>query len=211
MKAQTAAIFGRDTSGPLETCRADIQKAFAALSECFASGHKLLVCGNGGSASDSEHIIGELMKGFAKKRPLPEAHRSSLRSAFPAEGAELAEKLQGALPAICLASQTSLCTAVANDVSFDLIFAQQVYGYGKEGDVVLGISTSGLAANVLAALRTARAFGMKTLGLTGQEGGRMEGLCDVTIKAPARSASEVQAHHTRIYHTLCAMLEEEFF
>jgi D-sedoheptulose 7-phosphate isomerase len=212
MKKQNAARWRKELrDGTLKPCRRELEQAFDLLSGSFRRGGKLLVCGNGGSAADSEHIVGELMKGFHSRRPIPEADRARLAVAGGEEGRYLAERLQGALPAISLVSQVSLATAVANDVAADMVFAQQVYGYGRRGDALLGISTSGNAANVLNALRAARAFGLGTLGLTGAEGGRMKGLCDVLIRVPASSTPEVQLWHLKVYHALCTLLELEFF
>jgi len=195
----------------LTPCLPDVQRAFELLRDCFKRGGKLLVCGNGGSAADSEHIVGELMKGYFSKRPLNAATRKKLSDAFPVNGSYLADHLQGALPAISLVSQISLLTAFSNDVAPDMIFAQQVYGYGQPGDVVLGISTSGSSANVLHALQVARAMGIHGLGLTGDCGGVMREICDVAICVPARRTPEVQEYHVVIYHCLCAMLEDAFF
>jgi D-sedoheptulose 7-phosphate isomerase len=212
MKKQTASWWRKELrEGSLKPCRHELERAFDLLAGTFLGGGKLLVCGNGGSAADSEHIVGELMKGFHSRRPIPEADRARLAGAGGEEGRYLAERLQGALPAISLVSQVSLATAVANDVAADMVFAQQVYGYGRRGDTLLGISTSGNAVNVLNALRTGRAFGLGTLGLTGADGGRMKGLCDVLIRVPASSTSEVQLWHLRVYHAVCALLELEFF
>jgi D-sedoheptulose 7-phosphate isomerase len=212
MEKQTAAWWLKELrDGTLEPCRQELERAFDLLSGCFRRGGKVLVCGNGGSAADSEHIVGELMKGFHSRRPIPEADRARLAAGAGEEGRYLAERLQGALPAISLVSQVSLSTAVANDVAADMVFAQQVYGYGREGDVLIGISTSGNAANVLQALRAARAFGLGTLGLSGADGGRMKELCDVLIRVPAAVTPEVQVWHLRVYHGLCALLELEFF
>ncbi len=195
----------------LEVCLEDVRRAFALLRACYRRGGKALICGNGGSAADSEHMVGELMKGYLSKRPLPTAARARLAAAFPENGHALADGLQGALPAISLVSQTSLITAYANDVSAEMIFAQQVYGYGVEGDVVIGLSTSGNSKNVIYALQVGRALGLHTLGLTGRSGGKMRTLCDVIICAPADRTPEIQLRHMAIYHALCAMLEEEFF
>jgi D-sedoheptulose 7-phosphate isomerase len=212
MKEQTAAWWQKELrNGDLQPCGAEIERAFDLLAGCFRRGGKALVCGNGGSAADSEHIVGELMKGFHSRRPIPEKNRTLLEAGAGEEGRYLADRLQGALPAISLVSQVSLATAVANDVAADMVFAQQVYGYGREGDVLIGISTSGNAANVLQALRTARALGLGTLGLSGADGGRMKGLCDVLIRVPAVVTPEVQTWHLRVYHSLCALLELEFF
>ncbi|HEX7021510.1 MAG TPA: SIS domain-containing protein [Trueperaceae bacterium] len=201
----------------LTPCRADILAAFELLRASFATGGKLLVCGNGGSAADCEHIVGELMKGFTRARPVPEDVRRRLCEQPPGEGASnpdrhyLADHLQGALPAISLVSQSGLITAFANDVAADMIFAQQVYGYGREGDALLGISTSGNSRNVLNALRVARAQGLSTVGLTGRDGGSMKALCDVTMIVPKKETSEIQERHLPIYHALCIMLEHAFF
>ena len=195
----------------LKICLADIQQAYDLLEASFRRGGKLLLCGNGGSAADSEHIVGELMKGYLLKRPLPDALRRKLLEENPHTGEYLADHLQGALPAISLASQSALMTAFSNDVAADMAFAQQVYGYGQPGDVLLGISTSGNSKNILNALRVGRALGLHTIGLTGQSGGEMIGICDVTICAPAQDTPDVQEKHIAIYHALCAMLETTFF
>jgi D-sedoheptulose 7-phosphate isomerase len=188
-----------------------IQAAFALLQSMYQQGGKLLICGNGGSAADSEHIVGELMKAFNLPRPLPVSVRDKFIAAFPNDGAALASKLQGALPAISLVSHTSLFTAFANDVASDMVFAQQVYGYGKAGDALLGISTSGTSKNVIYALQVARTLGLRTIGLTGHNGGKMPDLCDVTICVPYESTPDIQERHLPVYHALCLMLEEAFF
>jgi D-sedoheptulose 7-phosphate isomerase len=195
----------------LAACRGDIEAAFRMLVECYTRGGKLLVCGNGGSAADSEHIAGELMKGFLSLRPLPPEFRERLRAANPELGSTLAEKLQASLPVINLAASMALSTAFGNDVSPELAFAQAAIGYGKPGDVLLGLSTSGNALNVRAALSVARAIGMKTIGLTGKGGGRLAPLCDILIKVPATRTFEVQELHLPVYHCLCAMVEAHFF
>lgn len=195
----------------LNDCVVDIQHSILMLSNCFSAGGKLLVCGNGGSAADSEHIVGELMKGYMSKRPLPETIRQKFVNTNEQEGLFLADYLQGALPAISLVSHSSLISAFANDVSADLVFAQQVYGYGRPGDVLLGISTSGNAKNVNYALQTARAIGMKTIGLAGPDGGKMKDYSDVIIRVPGDSTPAIQERHLPVYHTICAVLEQEFF
>lgn len=189
----------------------DLQRAFETLAACYQQGGKVLICGNGGSASDSEHLVGELMKGYLAPRPVPQAMRQHLNQLFPAEGDYLADHLQGALPTISLVSQTALMTAFINDVAADMVFAQQVYGYGEPGDALIGISTSGNSVNVLHALRVARAKGVRTIGITGQSGGGMVALCDVTVRVPFQTTTDIQERHLAIYHTLCAMLEERFF
>jgi D-sedoheptulose 7-phosphate isomerase len=195
----------------LESAKESIIAAFNMIAECYRGGGTLLVCGNGGSAADAEHIVGELMKEYIVKRPIPaEDARLILKTANEA-GNELCAKLQGALPAVSLVSQVSLATALANDVDSDIVFAQQVYGYARRGDVLLGISTSGNARNVLNAVLVAKAFGIGTVGLTGAKGGSLKSLCDVAICAPADTTWRIQEYHQPIYHALCAMIEEEFF
>lgn len=195
----------------LQVCAEDIRRAYQILCRTFEQGGKLLVFGNGGSAADAEHIVGELMKGYRLKRPLAEADRSRLEAAFPGEGQYLSDHLQGALPAISLVSQTALLTAFANDIAPEMVFAQQVYGYGRPGDAVLAISTTGRSANVVRALQVAKAIGLGTIGLSGRNCGAMQELCDVVICAPEDTTTSVQERHLPIYHTLCAMLEDTFF
>lgn len=194
----------------LNSCTSEMQAAFQMLSASFREGGKLLLCGNGGSAADCEHIAGELMKGFLLKRPLPDETKAAL-CAFGEQGAALASQLQGALPCIPLTGCIALSTAFANDVDPYLIFAQQVYGYGRAGDVLLALSTSGNAKNVAAAVTVAKVLGMHTIGLTGASGGRLRDICDVTICAPESETYRIQEYHIAIYHALCAMLELEFF
>lgn len=195
----------------LVECTASIEQAFEILQRMYKAGGKLLICGNGGSAADSDHIVGELMKSFARPRPLPDAVQHTLRTAFPQDGDKLSTSLQGALPAISLVSQAAFMTAYANDAAPELVFAQQVYGYGLPGDTVLGISTSGNSKNVIHALQIGRALGLHTIGLTGRDGGNMKALCTVAICVPADETAAVQERHLPIYHTLCLMLEEAFF
>ena len=188
----------------LESRAGDVEAAFALLRDAFAAGGKALFCGNGGSAADCEHWVGELTKGFEKKRPLDAQSKSKLPDA-------LAEGLQGALPAVPLTGFTSLSTAFANDENPELIFAQLTWGLGRAGDVLVAISTSGDSANVCHAIEAARARGMKTIALTGETGGRMAGMADVAIKAPGKRTCEIQEYHLPIYHCICLMLEDEFF
>lgn len=195
----------------LKTCFPDIQRAYELLRETYRQGGKVLTCGNGGSAADAEHIVGELMKGYILKRPVPEQMRRSLLENFPEEGAYLADHLQGALPAISLVSQVSLITAFINDVAADMVFAQQVYGYGKAGDSLIAISTSGNASNVIHAVQVARTQGLHTIGLTGSSGGALKVICEVTICAPGENTAAIQENHLPIFHTLCERIETEFF
>jgi len=213
MKTNTQKILDDLLQGnpPLTVCRQDIENAFLILQRAFDAGGKLLVCGNGGSAADSEHIVGELMKGFKLKRSLPKEQRDKLYAAFAEDGQYLAGYLQGALPAVSLVSQSALAYAFINDVAPDMVFAQQVFGYGRPGDVLFGLSTSGSARNVVNAVKVAKAFGLATVGLTGESGGDMCALCDVTVRAPASETYRIQECHLPMYHALCAMVEEEMF
>ena len=195
----------------LDTCASDIEAAFEILRTCYHNSGKVLTCGNGGSAADAEHIVSELMKGYLLKRSLPQEMRAKLLSISPQNGDYLADHLQGGLAAISLVSQTPLLSAIANDTTADMVYAQQVYAYGREGDALIGISTSGNAHNVIHAMQVARASGMHTIGLTGPTGGALKPLCDVCICVPGESTPAVQERHLPIFHVLCAMLEEEFF
>lgn len=192
----------------LRPCEAQLQAAFALLASAFRNGNKLLVCGNGGSAADSDHIVGELMKSFLKRRPLPAEHVAALEQA---DGKALAERLQGSLPAISLPSQMSLLTATANDGDYDLTFAQQVYGLGRQGDALLAISTSGNSRNVCNAAIVAKAFGLKSIALTGENGGELATLAEVAIKVPSDNVAEIQELHLPVYHWLSTELEAAFF
>jgi D-sedoheptulose 7-phosphate isomerase len=195
----------------LDSCASDIQAAFNILRTCYRDGGKVLTCGNGGSAADAEHIVGELMKGYLLKRSIPEKTRAKLLATSPQNGEYLADNLQGGLPAISLVSQNSLLSAIANDTAADMVFAQQVYGYGREGDTVISISTSGNARNVIHAMQVARALDLHTIALTGPSGGMLKSLCEVCICVPGENTPAVQERHLPIFHTLCAILEEEFF
>lgn len=195
----------------LAICKNAVLTAFNLMLGCYTKGGTIMVCGNGGSAADAEHMAGELMKGFKNKRPLSNRQRDMLLSANPEEGIYLAENLQQAIPAISLASQSALFTAFINDVCPDMVFAQQVFGYGKAGDVLFAISTSGNSANVVHACKVARSFGIKTIGLTGELGGKLREACDVTICVPARETFRIQEYHLPVYHTLCAMVEQDAF
>lgn len=196
---------------PLEPCAEDIWKSYEAMYECYKKEGKILVCGNGGSSADSEHIVGELMKGFMLKRELPKEIKEKLIRVDNIKGRILANKLQRALPAIDLTAQSALCTAFSNDVHPDLIYAQQVLAYGKENDLFIGLSTSGNSKNVIYAVYTAKALGIKTIGLTGKSGGKMLEICDTTIRVPKAINFEIQELHLPIYHALCQMIELSFF
>lgn len=188
----------------LAPCIEDIQSVHETLRDCFASGGKLIICGNGGSGADAEHWAGELLKGFLSKRPLgPDAVRQL--------GAGLAGKLQGGLPAIALTGFLSLRTAWLNDCDPDYLYAQLVYALGRPGDVLVGISTSGNSKNVGHALETAEKLGLKTVALTGAGGGRAAGIAGQSIRVPACEVHLIQELHLPVYHTLCLLLEDEFF
>lgn len=195
----------------LECCEDSIIHAYFLLEESYSTNNKLLVAGNGGSAADSEHIVGELMKGFKLARKLDTKISKKLIDESEELGKTLAENLQGALPAIALDGHPALSTAYMNDCEPLLCFAQQVNGYGTDGDVFLGISTSGNSKNILYAAVTARAKGMKVIGLTGDKDSNLENLSDVCIKVPQTETYMIQELHLPVYHCLCLMLEDRFF
>lgn len=195
----------------LESARNDIVAAYLLLEESYENGGKLLVAGNGGSAADAEHIVGELMKGFKLPRKPEADFAEKLVEENQELGSVLAENLQGALPAIALDGHPALSTAYMNDCEPLLCFAQQVNGYGKSGDVFHGISTSGNSKNVLYAATTAHAKGMKVIGLTGAKDSKLKDMSDVCIKAPQTETYMIQELHLPIYHCLCLMLEDNFF
>jgi phosphoheptose isomerase len=193
---------------PLEN---EISRAAECLIRCFMGGRKLLICGNGGSSADSDHIVGELMKGFENKRPVAESLKSKLVKFEAERGKYLSEKLQQGLPAISLSAHSALITAVANDTDSDLIYAQQIAGYGEEGDVLIAISTSGNSQNIIDAIITAKAKDMVVIGLTGESGGRMRSFCDVLVNVPGTRTAFVQELHFPVYHALCLIVESEIF
>ena len=195
----------------LNSCKAEIEQAFYLLSKCYESGGKVLIAGNGGSAADADHIVGELMKGFKLNRKISNEMVAALTQVDAEFGAVLADNLQQALPAIALHNHASLNTAYTNDVDGRLVFAQQVYGHGKVEDVFLAISTSGNSENILYAAITAKAKGMTVIGLSGKNGGRLVNYTDIVIKVPEEEAYKVQELHLPIYHCLCLMLEDYFF
>ena len=185
----------------LEECREDIEKALELILHTYQNGGKVLVCGNGGSAADSEHIVGELMKGFLLKRPVTDERIPE----------RLRIGLQGSLPAISLPSQCAILSAFINDVDPEMMYAQLVYGYAKENDLVIGLSTSGNSKNVVNALEVAKCLGVKTLSLTGKKESRMSELSDVTIRVPETETYKVQEYHLPVYHYLCAEVERILF
>jgi len=193
----------------LNVCRSSISQVFELLKKTFSNDGKLLVCGNGGSAADAEHLSAELLKGFRQKRPLPIEIIKKIKIVNPDE--TWSYHLQQALPVIPLINNLGLITAICNDTTAELIFAQQVLAYGKPGDTLIGISTSGNSNNIIKAVTLAKALDLKTIGLTGESGGELKILCDLTIQAPALRTDYIQELHLPIYHTLCALLEKEFF
>lgn len=187
-----------------------VSALFTLIADAYRNGGKLLVCGNGGSCADSEHIVGELMKSFMLKRPVRAEVREQLL-AFGEDGVRLADQLEGALPAIALGGHNALSTAFLNDKDPLLVYAQQVMGYGRAGDVLLAISTSGNAKNCVFAAKAAKALGMRVAALTGSRDSKLSELADVTVQVPSTETYVVQEYHLSVYHTLCAMLEGEFF
>ena len=188
-----------------------LREAVTMLCESYYAGGKLLICGNGGSAADAEHIVGELMKGFLLPRSLPEDVVEKFENVCPEDAAYLAENLQGALPAISFVNQTALNTAFANDQAPELSFAQNVLGLGNAGDVLLGISTSGNSRNVIYAMQVAKAMEIHTIALTGKTGGKLAELADITIRVPETATYRIQEFHLPIYHMFCIAAEREFF
>lgn len=195
----------------LEACKDDIIEAYIVLKECYENDKKLLIAGNGGSAADSEHIAGELMKRFKILRRVPDEFAKKLKEIDLERGEKLSRNLERGLMAIPLVAHESLTTAYINDVDGLGVFAQQLYGFGRPGDVFLGISTSGNSKNVMNATVVARALGMKVIGLTGALGGELATVSDVAIKVPETETYMVQELHLPVYHCLCLMLEDYFF
>lgn len=195
----------------LSICKDDIEKAYLLLEECYKTDHKLLIAGNGGSAADAEHIAGELMKRFKVARPVPKKFATKLKVIDPDRGEKLSKNLEQGLMAIPLVAHEALTTAYINDVDGLGVFAQQLYGFGRQGDVFLGISTSGNSKNVMSATVVARALGIKVIGLTGTKGGELATVSDVVIRVPETETYMIQELHLPVYHCLCLMLEERFF
>ncbi len=195
----------------LAVCRTDIMAAYEILEECYEGDHKLLIAGNGGSAADAEHIAGELMKRFMRARPVPADFGSKLQEIDGERGPELAKNLERGLMAIPLVAHEAMTTAYINDVDGLGVFAQQLYGFGRPGDVFLGISTSGNSKNVMSATVVARAMGIPVIGLTGKDGGELAKVSDVGICVPETETYKIQELHLPVYHCLCLMLEERFF
>lgn len=212
MKTSTQIIFNKffQYHPDLLPIQDSIMKTAALWITVLGNGGKLLLCGNGGSCADCDHIVGELMKGFQSKRPLCQELKDSL-SLFGDFGKNIGEKLQQGLPAISLCAHSAAVSAFANDVDGELIYAQQVTAYGNSGDILVGISTSGNSRNVIAAMMLAKAKGLHTIALTGGHGGSLAALADISIIAPSEETYRIQEYHLPIYHLLCALVENELF
>lgn len=195
---------------PLKACEGDIEKAFNLMADIFEAGGKMLVCGNGGSAADSEHFVGELIKSFTKRRELPSEEKYKFNN-FDEDGKYIAAKLQGALPVLSISFLSAFGTAYINRFDPNMVFAQQVYGLGREGDLLFVFSASGNSKNILYSVITAKAKGMSVIGLTGESSGAIGKYCDVTVQMPAFLSPLVQEYYLPVYHTLSYMLEEHFF
>lgn len=195
----------------LSTLKQAIVEAAEIIISSYTAGGKLLVCGNGGSSSDSEHIVGELMKSFELKRPIEKVIAEKLVKVSGERGKYLAQKLECGLPAISLSSQTALTTAICNDIDANLVFAQQIIGYGRDNDVLIAISTSGNSQNVVDACITAKAMNLKVIGLTGMSGGKMKQYCDILVNVPEKLTAYVQELHLPVLHALCLIIENHFY
>ena len=195
----------------LSILKINILNAADMICESCKSDGKVLVCGNGGSAADSEHIVGELMKGFVLPRKLKQSDIDSIKNAGFSDWKYLADSMQQGIPAIALTEHSALSSAILNDNDPYMAFAQQTYVYGRPGDILIGISTSGNARNVCNALKVGKAFGVKTIGFTGSKPSAMEDICDIMLKVPAQETFKVQEYHLPVYHALCIMIEEEIF
>jgi D-sedoheptulose 7-phosphate isomerase len=195
----------------LSVCRNDIQAAIDTMIRCYEHGGKVLLCGNGGSCADSDHIVGELMKGFLKKRPLSDAQKAAMKARSATLNDSLLNALQCGLPAISLPSLTALNTAFCNDADPELIYAQAMLALAKPGDVLIAISTSGNAKNVFAAVQVAKGLGVTVIGLTGNTGGKLKQYADIAVCVPETETFKIQELHLPVYHTVCAAVEAHFF
>lgn len=195
----------------LLACKEDIVAAEKMLLDTYYGGGKILVCGNGGSCADCDHIVGELMKGFLLPRKMNEETARKFQNALGDEAEEFIQKLQCGIPAISLPAQSAVLTAYANDADAELTYAQLVFGYARKGDTLIAISTSGNSANVVAAAKTAKALGISVLALTGQKESKLSQICDCTVRAPETETFKVQELHLPVYHYLCASLENKIF
>jgi len=195
----------------LRACEDDLEASVEMVATSLRAGGKILVCGNGGSAADGEHFVADLMKGFMRRRPIPEAERSRLRTVAGPRGDGIGAHLQGAFAAVALASQGALMTAIANDIRYDMVFAQQVHGLGRPGDVLFAISTTGNSPSVVNAAYVARLHGMCVIALTGRDGGEVATVADIVICVPADRVFEIQELHLPVYHAIALALEQSFF
>ena len=195
----------------LDTCKAEIEKAKNMLIDCYNNGGKVLLCGNGGSCADCDHIVGELMKGFLKKRPLSDEKKAEMKRNCSLLDDEVLSKLQGALPAVSLPSITALNSAFCNDVDPELIYAQPLMSLGNKNDILIAISTSGNSKNVYAAAKVAKSLGVKVIGLSGKTGGKLKDVADVCVCVPETETYKIQELHLPVYHYLCAAVEDTFF
>jgi D-sedoheptulose 7-phosphate isomerase len=214
MKQRTGGLLNNlfDRYPGLNSCREKILAAYDLIEACYKGGGKILVCGNGGSAADSEHIVGELMKGFMSPRRLTPVQQEAFRAALPRADADyIITHLQQGLPAISLVSQSGLYSAYVNDAAADMVFAQQVFVYGSPGDVLIAITTSGASANVLRALAAAKVRGVKSILLMGQRNGQNAAMADVAVCVDESETYKVQEFHLPVYHALCAAIESEMF
>lgn len=191
--------------------RDSIAQAAELIMSCYSKGGKLMICGNGGSSAGADHFASELMKSFELARPLDNSFKKRLQEISGTRGKYIAEKLEHALPAISLSSQTAITSAVSNDIDPSLIFAQQVIGYGNEGDMLIGLSTSGNSQSIVDALITAKALNLSTIGITGKTGGKMKQYCDVLVNVPETRTALVQEFHLPVLHTICLIVENYFY
>lgn len=195
----------------LSDLRNNISDAAEMIIDCYKNGGKLLICGNGGSSADADHLTGELMKSFESVRPLDDSFKKRLQEISGTRGKYLAVKLEHSLPAISLSSNTGLTTAISNDIDPLLVFAQQLMGYGNENDLLIGISTSGNSQNIIDACITAKALNLKVIGITGKTGGKMKQYCDVLVNVPETRTALIQELHLPVLHTICRIAENFFY
>jgi D-sedoheptulose 7-phosphate isomerase len=195
----------------LRSCYSQLCGSVEVLINCYKNQNKVLICGNGGSAADAEHIVGELMKGFLLPRELDNDMQKCIQAMYPKDADYFINNLQQALPAMALGNQISLISAFANDKASDLAFAQQILGHGNKNDILIAISTSGNSTNVLYATKIAKLKGMRIIALTGNSGGKLKDLVDILINVPVNETYIIQEYHLPIYHMLCACIENEFF
>ena len=195
----------------LNSLKEDLARAAEMIIDCYEKGGKLLLCGNGGSSADADHLAAELMKSFETTRPLDSSLKERLSEISDSRGDYLGEKLEHALPAISLVSNSALTSAISNDTGAALVFAQQIVGLGNEGDVLVAISTSGNSSNVVDACITAKALNLNIIGLTGESGGKMKEFCDVVLNVPEKKTARVQELHLPVMHALCRITENHFY